>query len=154
MSWIRERLISAAAPLLTAVTGRKKLKRAKKAARKPNRAAFTRAQRAGAKRAARSRAQRAKAKRTAARIPARLPKNDLFKAPVPVLVPREEPVVKLVPPTARAILISPENGRYVDNLNPSFRWLSVGGATRYEIAWGEDDHRDGGNQPPALVRHG
>ncbi|MBI3912779.1 MAG: hypothetical protein HY327_01090, partial [Chloroflexi bacterium] len=127
MSWIREQLIRAAAPLLTAVTGRKKRKRVKKAARKPNRAAFTRA---AAKRSARLRAQRGKAKRSTARIPARLPKNNLVKLPVPIPIPREEPIVKPVPPTGRAILISPENGKYVDNLNPSFRWLSVGGATR------------------------
>jgi len=45
---------------------------------------------------------------------------------------------KQIPPIGRAILLSPENEKFVDNFHPTFRWLSVGGATRYEIAWGEE----------------
>ena len=50
------------------------------------------------------------------------------------------PVASVQPacPIGRAILISPENEKWVDSLHPTFRWLSVGGATRYEIVWGED----------------
>lgn len=51
-------------------------------------------------------------------------------APVPPAQPAR--------PIGRAILISPENEKWVDSLHPTFRWLSVGGATRYEIIWGED----------------
>jgi hypothetical protein len=38
----------------------------------------------------------------------------------------------------RARLISPENEKLVDSLHPTFRWLSIGGATRYQVVWGED----------------
>jgi hypothetical protein len=48
-----------------------------------------------------------------------------------------EPVVKPAPPTGRAILISPENDKFADSVHPTFRWLSVGGATRYEVAWSD-----------------
>jgi hypothetical protein len=56
-------------------------------------------------------------------------------APKPV---EPEPPPKPVPPIGRAILLSPENEKFVDNFHPTFRWLSVGGATRYEVAWGEE----------------
>jgi hypothetical protein len=49
-----------------------------------------------------------------------------------------EPLPKPVAPTGRAILLSPENEKYADSEHPTFRWLSVGGATRYEIAWSDD----------------
>jgi hypothetical protein len=49
-----------------------------------------------------------------------------------------EPPPKPVPPIGRAILLSPENEKFADSLHPTFRWLSVGGATRYEVAWGEE----------------
>lgn len=48
-----------------------------------------------------------------------------------------EPLPKPVAPTGRAILLAPENGKYADGVYPKFRWLSVGGATRYEVAWSE-----------------
>lgn len=48
------------------------------------------------------------------------------------------PLVQLSPPIGRALLISPEHEKFVDSLHPTFRWLSVGGATQYEIMWGED----------------
>lgn len=60
-------------------------------------------------------------------------------APPVVTKPVErEPIVKPVPPVGRAILLSPENEKFSDNLTPTFRWLSVGGATRYEVAWSEE----------------
>ncbi len=43
-----------------------------------------------------------------------------------------------VAPVGRPILLSPEQGKYADSVNPKFRWLSVGGATRYEAAWSQD----------------
>jgi hypothetical protein len=61
--------------------------------------------------------------------------SKLAVAPVPV---EPAPPVKQVPPIGRAILLSPENDKFVDSLHPTFRWLSVGGATRYETMWGED----------------
>jgi hypothetical protein len=48
-----------------------------------------------------------------------------------------EPAVKPIPPSGRAILLSPENEKFSDSLHPTFRWLSVGSATRYEVAWSE-----------------
>ncbi len=45
------------------------------------------------------------------------------------------PAVKVVPPFGRALLLAP--GTYVETTHPRFRWLSVGGATRYELAWSE-----------------
>jgi hypothetical protein len=35
-------------------------------------------------------------------------------------------------------LLAPENEKYVDSFHPTFRWLSIGGATRYEIVWSEE----------------
>jgi len=49
-----------------------------------------------------------------------------------------EPPPKPVPPVGRPILLSPEQGKYADSVNPRFRWLSVGGATRYEVNWSQD----------------
>lgn len=48
-----------------------------------------------------------------------------------------EPAPKPVAPTGRAILIAPENDKFTASLHPIFRWLSVGGANRYEVAWSE-----------------
>jgi len=47
------------------------------------------------------------------------------------------PQPKPVAPTARAFLLLPENGKYADSVTPRLRWLSVGGATRYEVQWSE-----------------
>ncbi|MCX7839800.1 MAG: fibronectin type III domain-containing protein [Anaerolineae bacterium] len=60
-----------------------------------------------------------------------------------VTSPPPQPSVAVPPiqparPIGRAILIAPENEKWVDSVHPTFRWLSVGGATRYEIIWGED----------------
>lgn len=57
--------------------------------------------------------------------------------------PGTEPAHKPVPPTGRAMLLAPENGKYADSIHPKFRWLSVGGATRYEVAWSEHSDLSG-----------
>jgi hypothetical protein len=57
--------------------------------------------------------------------------------------PRAEPMPKPVPPTGRALQLAPENGKYADSIHPKFRWLSVGGATRYEVAWSEHSDLSG-----------
>jgi hypothetical protein len=49
-----------------------------------------------------------------------------------------EPPPKPVQPVGRPILLSPEQGKYADSINPRFRWLSVGGATRYEVNWSQE----------------
>ncbi|MBI4789872.1 MAG: hypothetical protein HY782_22800, partial [Chloroflexi bacterium] len=90
------------------------------------------------------------ARRSAAKPPARAPKTTGRGAPArpkpPVPPPaktaarRAEPVApspKPVAPTGRAYLLLPENGKYADTIYPKFRWLSVGGATRYQVEWGE-----------------
>ena len=51
--------------------------------------------------------------------------------------PKVPPPPKPVPPFGRAILIAPENEKFADSVHPTFRWLSVGGATRYEVTWSE-----------------
>lgn len=48
-----------------------------------------------------------------------------------------EPAVKPIAPAARPQLLTPENGKYADSVYPKFRWLSVGGANRYEVTWSE-----------------
>lgn len=48
------------------------------------------------------------------------------------------PLVPASPPRGRALLVSPGNEQVVDSLHPTFRWLSIGGATHYEVVWGED----------------
>jgi len=59
-------------------------------------------------------------------------------APAPKKNEDDEPLPKPVAPFGRAILLVPKDGTYVDSFHPTFRWLSVGGATRYEVQWGED----------------
>lgn len=113
--------------------------------KKPKRAAPKRkSQRA---RSARSRAKKVtrRASRPARRV-TRAPAAPARGRTVTVAVvtsPPPQPSVPAPPsqparPIGRAILISPENEKWVDSLHPTFRWLSVGGATRYEIIWGED----------------
>ncbi len=48
-----------------------------------------------------------------------------------------EPAVKPPAPTGRPLLLTPENGKYSDSVYPKFRWLSVGGANRYDVMWSE-----------------
>ncbi len=139
MSVLLERLITAVAPLLTAVAGKRKKPVKKRAARKPTHAALSRKERQAVK----------PRKHVTSRVPVSGRKNQQIRltrpgAPAPPVEPERKPF----PPSGRAILISPENGKYVDTLNPNFRWLSVGGATRYEVWWGEENH---GNATQTLI---
>jgi len=134
-----------AAFLFVLATSKGKRKPVKKRVKHPTRVA-----RAPAKR---PQVKRARVKKTA-RPPKRLSRRIVhgrpatgrvrppLQTPVPPAVPPKpvepEPPPKPVPPIGRAILLSPENEKFVDNFHPTFRWLSVGGATRYEIAWGEE----------------
>ena len=107
--------------------------------------------------AKRSRAKRPEVKRTRAKKTARPSKRSPHQVargkpmaararpplqpsvtPAVALKPVEPEPPKPVPPIGRAILLSPENEKFVDNFHPTFRWLSVGGATRYEVAWSEE----------------
>lgn len=63
-------------------------------------------------------------------------KGTLPAKPEPKVVAPPPP--KPVRPAGRPILLSPENGKYADSVNPKFRWLSVGSATRYEVIWSQD----------------
>lgn len=132
-------LLTLGAPLLAAVPSRKS-KSAKKTAKKkakPVRAKKT------AKPVARKSARKAAAhgkkappvKKQAANAAAKHPAQ-----PTPVKLDETEPVQKPVAPTGRAILLSPENDKFADNLHPTFRWLSVGGAARYEVVWSEESN--------------
>ena len=61
--------------------------------------------------------------------------------PKVILAPKPvEPPPKPVQPVGRPILLTPEQGKYADSINPRFRWLSVGGATRYEVNWSQDQN--------------
>ncbi len=72
--------------------------------------------------------------------------NRKGQPPPPATVPQPkpakpkfvEPERQVTPPAGRAILLAPENEKYADSATPKFRWLSVGGATQYEIIWSED----------------
>lgn len=59
-------------------------------------------------------------------------------APPPKKTEDDEPLPEPVAPFGRAILLVPKDSTYVDSFHPTFRWLSVGGATRYEVQWSED----------------
>jgi hypothetical protein len=132
-------LLLAATPLLLAVSrGKRKPVRKKIKRSTPSRRTYPKRPRAqtttrDTKRLI-SRAPRGKSVQVRPRMPAAVPATPAT-APKPV---EPEPPPKPVPPIGRAILLSPENEKFVDSFHPTFRWLSVGGATRYEIAWGED----------------
>ncbi len=137
-------LLTITAWLFTAVAGRKK-----KPAQKPAKKKIGKAVRATAKKHPRPKQPLGRAKvkaasrsviksareKTTKRGRVKLPVQPAVAKPAPA-----EPLPKPVPPTGRAILLSPENQKFSDSLHPTFRWLSVGGATRYETAWSEDPH--------------
>ncbi len=136
-----ERLLwLAVVPLLAAASIQKKNKRAKKPSRpKPARSTKPKRAQKPPRRHARPLPKKAakQVKRDAAHgrpvIPARPP----FKpAPKAAALPVEP--VPTVAPVGRPILLLPEQGKYADSVNPKFRWLSVGGATRYQVEWGQD----------------
>ncbi len=95
-----------------------------------------------------AKAKPAKPEKGSARKPAR-------RSPMPETKPKAAssaatapaaPAVKPAPPFGRALLLAP--GNYVDTVHPRFRWLSVGGATRYEVAW--SDKPDLSNQQSVI----
>ena len=132
-----ERLLCLAVPFFAAVATSKK-KRVRKPA-KSNRRARP-AQRAKSPHRAAPAANRKKlhSKAGAARGHQAPPP----KAPPKVVVPPKpvEPPPAPVQPVGRPILLTPEQGKYADSINPRFRWLSVGGATRYEVNWSQDQN--------------
>jgi hypothetical protein len=137
-----ERLLLLAAPFFLAVSAKKK--RAKKPVKKKSRAkpARTAVRRTSAKKTTR-RSSRALSKRQRRVKLKSLGRGrhavPLKPAPKPAAapVPVEPPPIPIAP-VGRPILLSPEQGKYADSVNPRFRWLSVGGATRYEVNWSQD----------------
>ncbi|MCL4489497.1 MAG: fibronectin type III domain-containing protein [Chloroflexi bacterium] len=148
MSWISERLLLAATPLLAAVATRKKTV-SKKSAKRPA-ASKARARPSGTPgtrkptpvRPSGRAAERGKTGRTkAGRHPASKG-GESAPSPKPP-PPPPPPAPRPVAPTGRAILLAPINGQYTDSVYPKFRWLSVGGATRYQVVWSEDPNWGG-----------
>ncbi len=143
-----ERLLLLAAPFFLAVSASKK-KHAKRPAKKKSRARPTRAavKRKRAKkparrssRAASKRQSYVKVKKSPGRGRRAVPQKPVPKPatkPAAAPAPVEPPPIP-VAPVGRPILLSPEQGKYADSVNPRFRWLSVGGATRYEVNWSLD----------------
>lgn len=143
-----ERLFDFAAPLLMAVV-RKKKKSSKKPVKRKPRKSVRRAKARPARRraAARKPMRKELAKEKFARkIPPKgkfarkilLKGKSKFVPPAPKVIEEEEPPPPPVPPIGRAILLVPKDAMYVESLHPTFRWLSVGGSTKYEVQWGED----------------
>ncbi|MEW5719509.1 MAG: hypothetical protein AB1817_12825 [Chloroflexota bacterium] len=144
MGLITNWILCAASPLVLAAAKGKR-KPIKKRGKRPSPTARSRVKR--------SQSKKPRAKK-AAHPTKRLPRSGVRGKPVagrarpplhapvaPAAAPKPAepaPPPKPVPPIGRAILLSPENEKFVDTFHPTFRWLSVGGATRYEIAWGED----------------
>lgn len=143
-----ERLFDFAAPLLMAVARKKK-----KTSKKPSKRKSTKSVRRTKARPARrkvsvrkpTRKERPKGKFVRRVLPkgkfARkvlLKGKSKFVPPAPKIVEEEEPLPPPVPPIGRAILLVPKDATYVESLHPTFRWLSVGGSTKYEVHWGED----------------
>ncbi|MBM3130745.1 MAG: hypothetical protein FJ009_19215 [Chloroflexi bacterium] len=128
LAWV---LAVATPSLLAASKGKRKPPKKKPARRKtPPRASKPRPRVKTVARRAKPKPPRGKT------IPAHARKVLPPVAPAPK--PAEPAPPKPVPPLGRAILLSPENEKYVDSFHPTFRWLSIGGATRYEIIWGEE----------------
>ncbi len=142
MSPILERLFAPVALLFAAVASKRK-KAQRKPAKRPSRKRPKKPAPRAARRAfrkGRRRAKKSAKKRQAQKLAAARKES-----------PGGEPLPKPTPPIGRAILISPEDGKYVDSVNPTFRWLSVGGATRYEVLWGEDPGLSNGRSTISLA---
>ncbi len=140
--YLAEWILIAATPLLLATTRgkRKPPKRTSGRRAKPASKPRTRKTKPARKAVARkSAARRAQPAKRASRVPP-IPARTTAPAPTPATPKPVEPAPPAppTPPIGRAILLSPSNEKYVDTVHPTFRWLSVGGATRYEIVWSED----------------
>jgi hypothetical protein len=126
-------LFGLATPILMVIARKKKKSSKKRLERKPNRSAKRRkarpSRRTSAKKPLRVGIKPGKIRRGQSK-----PKST---APSPKAVEEEEQPPP-VAPIGRAILLVPRDATYVESLHPTFRWLSVGGSTKYEVQWGED----------------
>jgi len=139
MRSILERLLLLLTPLFAVAATSKKTTAKKKPARTQPKAERTRTAKKPASRVARAPVAKSKAKVTARGTKASAKEQEPPAAkPATPKAPPGPPAPKPPAPIGRAILLIPENGKYADNVHPTFRWLSVGGATRYEVAWSED----------------
>jgi hypothetical protein len=95
--------------------------------------------------AARKSAKTVKAKQTKPAVP---PPNGKRK-PTSITITRPEatrpplvqmPQPKVEPPIGAPSILMPKGGLAVNSLTPVFRWMYVGGATRYEVEWSRDSH--------------
>ena len=124
------------APLFAATSARKKKSIAKPARRKSAKVARPKTAKRPVKKQPTARAKSKKVARP--KKPAPPGRGKLPVQPTKIAQPiPTEPMPKPLPPSGRAILLSPENEKFTDSLHPAFRWLSVGGATRYEVTWSE-----------------
>jgi hypothetical protein len=144
MSSLLERLLVAATvmatPLLAVAATTKKTTRSKTQTKrpKPKAAPVRRAKKEAAPAGAARGKTPTRPKLTRRGAPVRPKQPEPPPAKTPARRPEPTgPVPKPVAPTGRALLLLPENGKYADSLYPKFRWLSVGGATRYEVEWSE-----------------
>ncbi len=132
-------LLLAATPLFTAGASGKR-KPVKKASQKKTKSVSRRAQSTSkvkaAPRKSATRKGAAKAKPSATHEHTASPQKSAVA--VSEKQERGEALPKPPAPIGRAIPLLPENEKYVDSVHPTFRWLSVGSATRYEIQWSED----------------
>lgn len=131
------RLLWLAAPFFAAVATSKN-KRARKPAKSNKRAGSAQRAKASGRVAPSANRKKQNSKPGAARgRPAPPPKAPpkVVQPPKPVAPPPAP-----VQPVGRPILLTPEQGKYADSINPRFRWLSVGGATRYEVNWSQDQN--------------
>jgi hypothetical protein len=134
LRFLAERLFAVVAPFMVAVVRTKKRSSSKAPKRKP----YKRSNRNKERLSKSSNARKITRK---VRIPTKLRRGQSktkSAAPPPKGIEEEEPLPPPVPPIGRAILLVPKDSTYVDSLHPTFRWLSVGGATKYQIQWGED----------------
>ena len=139
-----ERLLALlAAPLLAAVPVRKS-QPVKKAQKKPAHAASLKRRTASAKKTDSPTRKSSRAATKPNEKPARPKKSAAHDQGTAIATAPStkstggESAPKPNPPSGRAILLAPENEKFSETLHPTFRWLSVGNATRYEVAWSEE----------------
>ncbi len=133
LRFLLERLFGFVTPILMVVARKKKKPSKKPAKRKPNKST---------KRRKASPPRRVRVKKPSRMIhkPAKLRRGQSkpkSTAPPPKTIEEEEPAPP-VAPIGRAILLVPKDATYVESFHPTLRWLSVGGSTKYEVQWGED----------------